>query len=187
MLYEQYIKLIEQKLIDGLFEQIIVTRHEPCITLGTNSIENEIIQKTNLPVVKSNRGGGATYHDLGQLVLYPIIDLNQRKLNISDCVAILERWGIDAFAQFGIVAKKGIQPGLWVSSSKVAFIGLAVKRGFALHGISFNLQNCDLSGFSSIIPCKSFEKIGKCDIDFESMLSALKASNPFDIQINVLD
>jgi len=74
-----------------------------------------------------------------------------------------------------------------VSSSKVAFIGLAVKRGFALHGISFNLQNCDLSGFSSIIPCKSFEKIGKCDIDFESMLSALKASNPFDIQINVLD
>jgi lipoate-protein ligase B len=72
--YSQYLNFLKQK---NQLENILIIKHDSCITLGKNSHEREILNKTNLPIYKSNRAGGATYHDQGQLVLYPYINIKK--------------------------------------------------------------------------------------------------------------
>lgn len=164
-------------------EYLLITRHEMCFTLGKNSRDEEIlstkqVNSVDIPIYRSNRGGGATYHDQGQLVFYPSINLKIHNLSISDYIFLLEQIGIEAFKECGIEAKRGVQPGLWADNAKIAFIGLALKNGYTQHGIAFNLADCAVKNFSKIIACNSFEKIYKAGISLlefqQAMLMSIK-------------
>lgn len=164
-------------------EEIIITRHTTCITLGKNSNMNEVLRAENLQIYQSDRAGGATYHDMGQLVLYPHINLRGRNIGITDYINLLQIWAINALQECDVVAKTGIQPGLWVyddsSFKKIAFLALAVRNGWVKHGIAFNLQDTAIKNFSKIIACRSFEVIGLVEIHFEQLLAALIKHSPF--------
>lgn len=213
--YLQFVDMFSQK--EGKDEFVLITRHNACITLGKNSVQNEVLEKNGVPIIESNRGGGATYHDLGQLVLYPFINIKKRGIDIAQYISILQNWGMQSLRDCKVERLcGGMQPGIWIAENdffdgfardgvardgsandgfsrddfasdgfakkKIAFIGLAVQKGWAMHGIAFNLAECDLSGFASIIPCKSFEKIGKCDVSFDQLSKKIIENNPFDVQ-----
>lgn len=186
-------------------EFVLITRHFPCITLGKNSTENEVFGAENLPIFHSNRGGGATYHDPGQLILYPFLNLKKHGFSIESYIKFLQKWGTDALEKCGINGVfGGVQPGLWMEDKKneenfseffdwkigqrkkIAFIGLKVQKYWVSHGISFNLRDCEVEKFSHIIPCKSFEKIGKCEIGFDEFLASMISENPLKLPIFVL-
>ena len=192
VLYDDYLKFLQENEAKLDQEFILILTHKQCITLGKNSNENEILQQ-DIKIYKSTRGGGATYHDEGQLIIYPHINLKKHGLNIADYIMLLENWGKDALKECGVQAGAGIGPGLWINQDnmnyKVAFIGIAVKHGCTQHGISFNLDDCKIENFKKIIACKSFEKIAKINVGLNEFAKAVVKTNPFaneDIKIHNL-
>jgi len=188
MHYSAYLSMLEKK---PMSESIIMTRHDTCITLGKNSHEREVLQ-SGVPVFRSTRGGGATYHDFGQLVLYPHLNLSHRCMNIQEYINRLEQWAIDACYICGVHVFRGVQPGLWMHRTndekmKVAFIGLAMKNGYTQHGISLNLSGCNLANFKKIIACNSFEAIGYLPLEFDKLAQALIDINPFGVDIQIVE
>lgn len=175
MHYDEYLAYIAQQQD----EEILITNHPECITLGKNASSADILTKGNIPIFKSNRGGGATYHDHGQIVLYPRINLRLRKITLQSYIEILEEWGIKTLASFNIKAYPTTQPGLWHEGHKIAFIGLAVQNGFSQHGISFNLTNCKIENFAHIIPCRNQTFVSKLDINLQDFAQQLIAHCPF--------
>ena len=80
MLYKDYLDFLKSPQKEAIY----ITEHEQCITLGKNSLENEILIKNQIPVFNSTRGGGATYHGPGQLMVYPYFSLKKQQIYISD-------------------------------------------------------------------------------------------------------
>lgn len=162
-------------------EKITITRHEKCITLGKNSDIREVFEQ-KMPIYFSNRGGGATYHDPGQLVLYPKINIKKRGIEIRQYINILENWGLKALEELGLEASAGSQigkmPGIWLAGEKVAFIGLAVKNGLTQHGIAFNLEDCLIENFGYIFACRSHEKIAKIGVSYEKFSKYIQKFKP---------
>jgi len=132
-------------------EVLIFTEHQSCYTLGKRG--GQFLTETPLPVYQSNRGGLATWHGEGQLVLYPIINLRARGIGSKDFIRALEQSMLDLLNDIGIEARiKESCPGLWVGDRKIASIGLEIKKGISNHGCALNISN-DLSLFSAIEPC----------------------------------
>jgi lipoyl(octanoyl) transferase len=110
-------------------------------------------------VVETDRGGDVTYHGPGQLVVYPIVDLNLLNLGLHDYMRLLEEAVIRYCATHGISgAREKGATGVWVESAlhgesaKIAAMGVRVRRWVTMHGLSLNI-NPDLGHFSCIIPC----------------------------------
>ena len=99
------------------------------------------------------RGGGATAHNPGQLVFYPIVHLQELRLGVNEYVRTLEAIGIELLAGLGVRERrrKGF-PGLWVGQRKIASVGVRVSRFVTCHGMAINIQN-DLSIFNFMVPC----------------------------------
>lgn len=137
----------------------LLVEHKPVITLGARqtanrlTLANEHIERQGIEIVNIRRGGGATAHNPGQIVVYPILNLSQLGLGVSDYIHTLENIGVTLLAQLGVEAeaKKGF-PGLWVGPRKIASIGVRVSKMVSYHGMALNIQN-DLSIFNCIIPC----------------------------------
>jgi lipoyl(octanoyl) transferase len=134
--------------------------HTPVYTLGKNADENNI-----LPIARTcgasfhhiSRGGDVTFHGPGQLVVYPIIDLQEFNMGVRAYVTSLENIGIELCASYGIEAKASDEEGVWIDygtpkARKIMAIGIKVSRYITMHGIAFNV-NTDLNYFSFIIPC----------------------------------
>lgn len=140
-------------------DTVLVIEHNPVITLGANKSKNNLLVEPDelrargIDVVEIRRGGGATAHNPGQLVFYPILDLREHSLGISDYIRLLERMGAELLGEFGVKAetRKGY-PGLWVGDKKIASIGVRVSRFITFHGMAININN-DLSIFDYMIPC----------------------------------
>ena len=138
---------------------VLIAEHPAVITLGARQNANKLtanrstLAQQNIDVVDIRRGGGATAHNPGQLVFYPILDLQQLALGISEYIRELEAIGIELLEQSGVQSqrKKGF-PGLWISEKKIASIGVRVSRFVTYHGMAINIQN-DLSIFDFIVPC----------------------------------
>ena len=110
-------------------------------------------QHTRIPVIQVERGGQITYHGPGQVVVYPLIDLTRRAIKVRAFVHLLEQAVIDLLDQFSVSAQRRLgAPGVYVNAAKIAALGLRVRRGCTLHGVSLNVD-MDLSPFSSIHPC----------------------------------
>ena len=134
-------------------DEIWYTEHPPVFTLGMNASRDHVIAPGDIPVVQVDRGGQVTYHGPGQLMIYPLIDLKRAKLGVRDLVTALEQCVVDLVAEFTIAAaSRKDAPGVYVDGSKIASVGLRVRRGASFHGMALNID-VDLEPFSRINPC----------------------------------
>lgn len=168
----------QEKVLKG-FEQdtLFLVEHEPVYTLGKNANKNNLL-KTNskdIKVYNVERGGDITYHGPGQLVGYPILNLNNYKKNIAWFMRTLELILIDTLASFNIVAsqKEGLT-GVWVHDKKIGAQGVRITRWVTMHGFSLNV-NTDLKYFENIIPC------GIVDCKITSMKDILGSDQNMDL------
>jgi len=134
-------------------DELWITEHNPIYTLGKNANENNIIDAGDIPVLRVDRGGEVTYHGPGQIIIYVLIDLKRKGLNVSDLIFILEESIILLLKNYNIKASRMKKaPGVYVDSMKIASIGIRVSRGCTYHGLSFN-YDVDLEPFFGINTC----------------------------------
>lgn len=138
---------------------LMLTAHEPVVTLGRRSgqgdlaVSEQCLVEKSVGVYRIERGGLATYHGPGQLVVYPVFDLYEMKLGVVQLVSGLEQAVIKTLAVYGIEAES--RPdfrGVWVGEEKVASVGISVRRGISFHGMALNYAT-DLTYFDLIHPC----------------------------------
>jgi lipoate-protein ligase B len=133
--------------------------HEPVLTLGRRggrenlTVSESFLERSGIPVFHVERGGDITYHGPGQIVGYGIVDLQAAGLSVIDYVTCLEEVMIRTAAQWGVSSERNpLNRGVWVGTSKLGSIGIAVRRGVTFHGFAFNV-NLSLEPFSWIHPC----------------------------------
>lgn len=171
-------------------EMIWALQHFPVFTAGTSAKSEDLINNMGLPIHQTGRGGQYTYHGPGQLILYIMINLNQRNLTIKSYINLLEKWVVESLKKFGIEAEpRKDRIGLWVTNSqqqeeKIAAIGVRISKGITSHGLAINLSP-NLDHFKGIIPCglkqfgvASAEKLGR-KIDIKSFSNVMKDLCPF--------
>ena len=159
-------RLVEERKADRIPDQLLLLQHPPVITLGVKSKDARAnvlaspddLQRDGVEVFETGRGGDVTFHGPGQLVGYPILDLNPDRRDVHRYVRDLEEALIRTAATFGVVA--GRQPGLtgvWVGDAKLAAIGVRIARWITSHGFALNVStNLDL--FNLIVPCGITDK-----------------------------
>ena len=159
--------------------------HSPVYTIGRTRDQSSLNKNARLPhpVVEINRGGQATYHGPGQLVGYPILNLNHYGKDLHLYVRALEQALIDTCTTFGLEAtrREGLT-GVWVENRKLASIGVGVKKWISMHGFAINVTKQSLPPFFSITPCgidnvsmtSVSSEIGK-DISVKEFSKALEA------------
>ena len=137
-------------------DEIWLTEHTSVYTLGINR-KNVRLPQNTIPVVFVDRGGKITYHGSGQVIIYVLLDLKRRNLNVRQLVNIIEASIIELLAQHGIAASaKSDAPGVYVQvdgkPKKIASLGLRLKNNCCYHGLSLNVD-MDLAPFNEIDPC----------------------------------
>jgi lipoyl(octanoyl) transferase len=139
---------------DDAADEIWLLEHAPVYTLGVAGRPEHLPRVANgIPVVRTDRGGQITYHGPGQVVVYTLLDLRRRSLNVRPLVRLLENSVIDVLAAYGITAAGRIEaPGVYVGGAKIAALGLRIRDGCCYHGLAFNVD-MDLSPFHAIDPC----------------------------------
>ncbi len=173
--YSQFLKKMQQYVASFAgAEMVWFCEHEHVFTTGRRGIDNS---KASLgaPLIQTERGGETTYHGLGQLMMYPIIDLRKHHLNVRDYVHMLEASVIELLKTYDLNAERDCGlPGVWLNNEKIAALGIRVSRGISSHGIALNV-NTDLTWFDNINPCgtsrkaTSMEKQGITTLDLESI------------------
>ena len=143
---------------------IFLLEHPHTYTLGKVADEKNLIgskeylEKKRISVYNIDRGGDITYHGPGQIVGYPIIDLNEWQNDTHKYLRALEEVIIKTCGYYGI---NGIRDskytGVWIENRKIAAIGVKISRWITMHGFAFNV-NTDLSLFKGIIPCGIVDK-----------------------------
>ena len=179
---------------------LLFCEHPHVYTLGTSGskenllVSEAILKKLNATYYKINRGGDITYHGPGQLVAYPIFDLDYFFTDIHKYLRFLEESVILTLKEYGLVGDRidGLT-GVWIdvksnNPRKICALGIKSSRWVTMHGIGFNV-NTDLSYFDAIVPCGIKDKsvtslqneIGEL-VDFENLKKKLKInlSNVFD-------
>jgi lipoyl(octanoyl) transferase len=145
-------------------QYLLFCEHPHVYTLGkSGAAENLLLDQAHLDQInaqffKINRGGDITYHGPGQLVMYPILDLEQFFTDIHQYLRFLEEAVIQTLAHFGIEATRfeGLT-GVWLdpegpNARKICAMGVKCSRWITMHGIALNV-NPDLSYFGNIVPC----------------------------------
>lgn len=133
-------------------DELWLTEHDSVYTLGLNR-KGMRLPQNNIPLLLVDRGGKITYHGIGQVVIYLLIDLKRRGLNIRQLVSMMENSIISLLSEFGIRAyAEKDAPGVYVESAKIASLGLRIKNQCSYHGLSLNVD-MDLGPFSAIDPC----------------------------------
>lgn len=145
--------LAEQRAKKLILDTLILVQHPHIFTVG-KAVQGEIPTEINgVPVLRVERGGQWTYHGLGQLVGYPILDLEARDRDIHSFLRNIEETLIMALAKFDIAAERREgQTGVWVERKKIASIGAAIRNWTSFHGFALNV-NTDMSYFEMIEPC----------------------------------
>lgn len=152
----------EQKLTNNY---LIFCEHPHVFTLGKSGDEdNLLIKKEELHTIEAsyyqiNRGGDITYHGPGQIVVYPILDLENFFTDIHQYMRLLEEAVIQTLKEFNVesIRIKGLT-GVWIgdedlhTSRKICALGVKMSRWVSLHGLAFNV-NVDISYFKHIVPC----------------------------------
>lgn len=137
----------------GSDDELWLVEHPPVFTQGQAGKSEHLLAVSDIPVVQSDRGGQVTYHGPGQLVAYPLLDLRRLKLGVRDLVTLLEQSIVMLLSTYGITAyAKADAPGVYIGDSKIASLGLRVRRGCSFHGLALNVD-MDLSPFAQINPC----------------------------------
>lgn len=157
-LQEQLLALRQQNQIP---DTLLLLEHPPVLTMGRRAKGENILAPTaflasqGITVHEINRGGDVTYHGPGQIVGYPIINLNGYGRDIHAFIQMLEEVFIQLLdREYGITARRESQTftGVWVGGAKITAIGIAVKQWVTMHGFAFNV-NPNLEHFRWIVPC----------------------------------
>lgn len=140
-------------------EAIFFCEHESVVTMGRRTDEQNVLPSVTLPIYEIERGGDATWHGPGQLVVYPILKLNGEilKFGLHEYLRFGEEAVIQSFNEFGLETGRHGPTGVWVKRKngevkKIASMGIAVRKWITYHGLSINLRN-DFDGFDQIRPC----------------------------------
>ena len=134
-------------------DEIWLLEHNQVFTTGISSEQKDILHLSNIPIIKTDRGGKITYHGPGQLICYFLFDLKRLKISIKKFVGLIEDAIIKLLAKYKISAHTIENlPGIYVENKKICSIGLKVKKGCCYHGLALNVSN-DLTPFSYINPC----------------------------------
>jgi lipoate-protein ligase B len=151
--------LREKRQQNEIPNTVLIVEHPAVITLGARQSSNKLLTnredlaKKHIDVVDVRRGGGTTAHNPGQLVYYPILNLQKAGLGINEYIRELEAIGAELLDQLDVhSARRKGAPGLWIGERKIASIGVRVSRHITYHGMAINIQN-DLSIFDFIVPC----------------------------------
>lgn len=140
--------------------------HEPVVTLGrklsddklthnmnTQRVEERTLLSQSFEVFQTDRGGQVTMHTPGQLVIYPILNLNRLGLSVREFVSLLEKTTLRVLSEFGIEShKKTDSTGLYTVNGKIGFVGIRVSHHVTSHGLSLNVSN-NLNWFREIVCC----------------------------------
>ena len=153
-------ELVKLRQAHRIPDTLLLVEHEPVITLGRRGSTSNILSSSEqlasqgIKVHQVERGGDVTYHGLGQLVGYPVIDLTARKIGVRQFVDLLEETIILTLVDFNIRAGRQSQHrGVWVEDLKVAALGVAVKRWVSFHGFALNVSP-NLDHYCHINPCE---------------------------------
>jgi len=138
-------------------DEIWLTEHDAVYTLGLNRKDVRMPSRADIPVTPVDRGGKITYHGPGQIIIYMLIDLKRRGINVRQLVSTMENAIIQLLAEFNIEAvARADAPGVYVQNEKqqkkIASLGLRLKNQCSYHGLSLNVA-MDLAPFSAIDPC----------------------------------
>jgi len=188
-------EILEKRKNNLCEDTVLISQVYPVITLGRAAqdsdilVDKETLRRENVKVCRINRGGGITLHLPGQLVIYPIIDLNNLKKDIRDFIGFLEDWMIKLLSIYSIPgAVKDALPGVWVGDRKICFIGIGISKWVSFHGLSLNVS-ADLRFFSFINPC-GLENIKVTSLkeelrfipDFEDLKTNLKNTYQYTLE-----
>jgi lipoyl(octanoyl) transferase len=175
-------------------QYLLFCEHPPVFTLGkSGNINNvlfspEVLEEKGIAFFHTNRGGDITFHGPGQLVGYPMLDLEKHYTDIGRYLRNLEQVIIDVLAKFEIIAdrSKG-ETGVWLEpenpfrARKICAIGVRCSRWITMHGFAFNV-NTDLTYFEGIVPCgiqdkqvTSLQKELGVEVDFEVVKDLVKS------------
>lgn len=153
---EKQNRLVAEYLAGTGTERLLLLEHEPVYTIGRTRDQSSLREPDHLPhpVVETNRGGQATWHGPGQLVAYPILDLQNRGRDLHAYMRFLEEVIILTCRHHGVEAgRRETLTGVWVGEKKIASIGVGVRRWVAMHGLALNVEKASLAPFSHITPC----------------------------------
>lgn len=146
-------ELHAKRLAGRIPDTLVLLEHPPVYTLGKNAGDKNLIDARDADVIQSDRGGDITWHGPGQIVGYPIINLEDHKKSVSWYMRNLEEVIIQTVARFGIESDRisGLT-GVWVGNQKVAAMGVRLSRWVTMHGFALNVRP-DMSYFDGMIPC----------------------------------
>lgn len=134
-------------------DELWYTQHPSIYTMGLNRKEVRLPTRTDIALLNIDRGGKITYHGIGQVVIYVLIDLKRRKLNVRQLVSLIENSIIELLAKQHVTAHaRADAPGVYVDNKKIASLGLRLKNNCCYHGLSLNVS-MDLTPFQAIDPC----------------------------------
>ena len=134
-------------------DELWTLEHRSIFTQGLSGKPEHLIKETKIEVIQSDRGGQITYHGPGQLIIYCMIDIKRLGIGVKQMVSIIEMSIMDVLGDYSIKSHKVPgAPGVYVDGSKIAALGLKVKRGKTYHGLSLNID-MNLAPYELINPC----------------------------------
>lgn len=154
----------------GTPDALWLVEHPAVFTLGQAGKHEHILNAGQIPIVQSDRGGQVTYHGLGQVVAYPLVDLKRQGIYVKEYVHRLEQAVICTLADYGLIGQRVPgAPGIYVAVlgggeivgpkqnpfnglAKIAALGVKISRNCSYHGVALNVA-MDLTPFSQINPC----------------------------------
>jgi lipoyl(octanoyl) transferase len=182
--------LVEERRAGTIGDTLLLVEHPHVLTLGVRGdggrghilATDEALASRGIEVHETGRGGDITYHGPGQIVGYPIIDLNPDRRDVHRYVRDLETVLIRTAADYGITAERveGLT-GVWVDGEKLAAIGVRIARWITSHGFALNVTT-DLDYFTLIVPC------GIADRGVTSLARLLgRPVDTAEVQIRIID
>lgn len=191
LIFNQKVSNKINNLSEKIEQDFILCEHPHVYTLGQHGQENnllinkEFLGKINATYYKTNRGGDITYHGFGQIVGYPILDIEALGLSLKNYIWTIEQMVIHTMDDFGIFCQRlEGATGVWIDGNspnarKICALGVKASRYITMHGFALNV-NTDLSYFSNINPCGFVDKgvtsmkkeLGK-EIDVEKVKNLL--------------
>jgi lipoyl(octanoyl) transferase len=163
MAYEPCVELqreILEEVVEGKRQStLIFVEHDPVLTLGASFHDENLLfpiseyERRGIEVVRTDRGGDVTYHGPGQLVAYPIFDLQLLGKDLHRWLRSLEETVIVALREWNLEGTRNpVNTGVWIGNRKVCAIGIKVRRWVSMHGLALNCET-DLAAYDLFVPC----------------------------------
>ncbi len=157
--YGRQRELVDLRKRGEIGDQLLFVEHPHVVTMGRNGkaanvlASPEILERSGIAFHETDRGGDVTYHGPGQIVGYPILDLNDWKRDVHAYVRGIESIVIDTLQDFGIAGERSsLNSGVWVNGAKICAVGIHISRWVTSHGFALNVST-DLNYFRYIVPC----------------------------------